>query len=56
MAVIKQPKNLEYRTEYNPDMARMVKALRVLLDYECDSGKENEHDYETRKKRIPYSA
>jgi len=39
--VARQPKDLEYRAEYEPDMARMVRALRVLLDY--DPGKENDH-------------
>lgn len=29
----RQPKDFEYRAEYEPDMARMVQALRVLLDY-----------------------
>lgn len=31
--MLKQPKNIEYRAEYEPDMTRMVKALRVLLEY-----------------------
>lgn len=30
---MKQPKNLVYQAEYEPDMARMVQALRVLLNY-----------------------
>lgn len=30
---MKQPKGLVYKAEYEPDMARMVQALRVLLDY-----------------------
>lgn len=29
----RQPKGIEYRAEYEPDMDRMVKALRVLLEY-----------------------
>ena len=29
----RQPKNLEYRAVYDPDMDRMVRALRVLLEY-----------------------
>jgi hypothetical protein len=39
--VARQPKDFEYRAEYEPDMARMVKALRVLLDF--NPGKENDH-------------
>ena len=31
--MLKQPKNIVYRAEYEPDMTRMVKALRVLLEY-----------------------
>lgn len=30
---MKQPKGLVYRAEYEPDMTRMVRALRVLLEY-----------------------
>lgn len=29
----KHPRDVEYRAEYEPDMARMVKALRILLEY-----------------------
>jgi hypothetical protein len=31
--VARQPKGIEYRAEYEPDMDRMVKALRVLLEW-----------------------
>jgi hypothetical protein len=31
--VARQPKGIEYRAEYEPDMDRMVKALWVLLEY-----------------------
>lgn len=31
--MLKQLKNIEYRAEYEPDMSRMVKALRALFDY-----------------------
>lgn len=30
---MKQPKGLIYKAEYEPDMSRMVRALRVLLEY-----------------------
>lgn len=30
----RQPKDLEYRAEFEPDTARMVKALRILLEYD----------------------
>lgn len=29
----RQPKGLKYTAEYEPDMSRMVSALRVLMDY-----------------------
>lgn len=29
----RQPKDLKYIAEYEPDMSRMVSALRVLMDY-----------------------
>ncbi len=39
----KQPKNLEYKAEYEPDMERMVQALWVLLDWKPgkEKGQEN---------------
>jgi hypothetical protein len=42
---MKQPKGLVYKAEYEPDMARMVQALRVLLDYNPQNpqGKEDGH-------------
>lgn len=32
-----QPKGLVYKEEYEPDMDRMVQALRVLLNYQGES-------------------
>jgi len=32
--VRRQQNDLIYRAEYEPDMARMVRALRVLLDFD----------------------
>lgn len=31
---MRQPKGLVYRAEYEPDMSRMVQALRILLEYQ----------------------
>lgn len=42
--MIKQPKDIEYRAEYEPDMERMVKALRVLLDWNPEKENENIKD------------
>jgi hypothetical protein len=39
----RQPKDLEYRAEYEPDMARMVKALRVLLEYDLRKGERHDN-------------
>ena len=51
----RQPKDIEYRAEYEPDMQRMVKALRILLEYRPK--KENEHgDVDFRNSSRPYQA
>lgn len=33
MKLSSHPKNLEYRPIYQPDMTRMVKALKILHEY-----------------------
>lgn len=43
--MVKKPKDIEYRAVYEPDMARMVKALRVLLEYNPGNPrKENDNE------------
>lgn len=42
--MIKPPKDIEYRAIYEPDMDRMVKALRVLLEWEPELKTEGEQE------------
>lgn len=47
--MIKPPKDIEYRAIYEPDMERMVRALKILLEY--NSKKEAEQNLKQEDKK-----
>ncbi len=53
---VRQPKNITYRAEYEPDMARMVRALRVLLEYNPQKPEEeNNHGKDMQGREVSES-
>jgi hypothetical protein len=47
--VIKPPKDIEYRAIYEPDMERMVRALRILLESSPEKKAEQNLKQEDKK-------
>lgn len=47
--MIKQPKDIEYRAIYEPDMDRMVRALRILLESSPEKKAEQNLKQEDKK-------
>lgn len=41
---IKQPKDIKYREVFEPDMERMVRALRIVLDIDPDYKQDEKHE------------